>query len=381
MKVISPNYYSEFKCIGGTCIDTCCAGWEVDVDKESSSYYKSVEGEFGDKLRSLLIDLPVEDQFKLTESGRCPFLNDCNLCDIFTNLGEEHLCDTCTNFPRHITEYGSTKEIGISLSCPTAAELIMSRTEPISFVTVNDDSQVNSVNDIDPDFYFVLKEARDLAYRIVQDRNVDICDRVALFLSFSKALEKNKKKSSSLRKVIDKYSDDEYRIKKINKLKSKAFNKFKRKWKNVYGQLLVFDSLEHIKKEWVSILDKLFDTVEAVSGIGIVGSSEFEDNEKMNIEYEHLLVYYIFRYFLTAVFDDKIYEKAALAVTALNMQRLLADSIKLTGNEPYFDMRITLMRLYSKETEHSEENLSVLYDAFERDKCFSFKALLTVLYN
>ena len=34
-----------------------------------------------------------------------PFLNDKNLCDIFTEMGEECLCQTCTNFPRHIEEF------------------------------------------------------------------------------------------------------------------------------------------------------------------------------------------------------------------------------------------------------------------------------------
>ena len=33
MKIRVPEYYKDFACIGGTCIDTCCAGWEVDVDK------------------------------------------------------------------------------------------------------------------------------------------------------------------------------------------------------------------------------------------------------------------------------------------------------------------------------------------------------------
>ena len=73
MKIRVPEYYKDFSCIGGECIDTCCAGWEVDVDKKSSAYYKSVEGTFGDKLRSMLVDYPIEDRFILQEHGRCPF--------------------------------------------------------------------------------------------------------------------------------------------------------------------------------------------------------------------------------------------------------------------------------------------------------------------
>ena len=46
-----PTYFNEFACIGGACEDNCCIGWEVDIDDESLEVYKSVGGEFGDRLR------------------------------------------------------------------------------------------------------------------------------------------------------------------------------------------------------------------------------------------------------------------------------------------------------------------------------------------
>ena len=35
MKITVPDYYKDFKCIAGACEDTCCAGWQVDVDDNS----------------------------------------------------------------------------------------------------------------------------------------------------------------------------------------------------------------------------------------------------------------------------------------------------------------------------------------------------------
>lgn len=32
MKIRVPDYYDEFECIADKCTDTCCAGWQVDVD-------------------------------------------------------------------------------------------------------------------------------------------------------------------------------------------------------------------------------------------------------------------------------------------------------------------------------------------------------------
>ncbi len=41
-------------------------------------------------------------KFYMNEDGRCAFLNENNLCDIYIQLGEEALCDICTEHPRFI---------------------------------------------------------------------------------------------------------------------------------------------------------------------------------------------------------------------------------------------------------------------------------------
>lgn len=56
MEIRYPNYYKTFRCIAGACPDTCCAGWEISVDKESEKRYRKVQKttqnqEFGKKLR------------------------------------------------------------------------------------------------------------------------------------------------------------------------------------------------------------------------------------------------------------------------------------------------------------------------------------------
>ena len=56
MKIRVPDYYDEFKCIADKCTDTCCAGWQVDVDDKSFAYYKTIKGEFGDRLHSVMIE-------------------------------------------------------------------------------------------------------------------------------------------------------------------------------------------------------------------------------------------------------------------------------------------------------------------------------------
>lgn len=126
-----PEYYEKFSCIAGRCEDTCCAGWEIDIDDASYEYYMQVPGKFGERLRSSIKEYPLEDDgryemhgFILKEGKRCPFLNSDNLCDMILELGEDAICDVCTNTPRNFLEYGNAREVSISPSCAEAGRLI-----------------------------------------------------------------------------------------------------------------------------------------------------------------------------------------------------------------------------------------------------------------
>ena len=49
-----PDDYDEFACLGGKCRDSCCVGWELDIDTETADYYRTVPGEFGERLRACI---------------------------------------------------------------------------------------------------------------------------------------------------------------------------------------------------------------------------------------------------------------------------------------------------------------------------------------
>ena len=131
MRLRVPYYYKEFKCIAGACKDSCCVGWEIDIDEDTFSYYQEVEGDFGDRLRSSMA--AGEENTFVLKNGRCPFLNQENLCDICLELGEEALCQVCTEYPRFVTEYSDVTEKSLALSCEVVGELVFGRKEPIYY--------------------------------------------------------------------------------------------------------------------------------------------------------------------------------------------------------------------------------------------------------
>lgn len=127
MKHDYPAYYREFRCIAAACPDSCCQGWDVVIDSETENFYNSVQGEFGEKLREAIYTDPDGDRvFHLAAGKKCPFWGDDHLCDIFRELGEEHLCDTCAQFPRITMDYTTFTEHTLALACPEAARLILS---------------------------------------------------------------------------------------------------------------------------------------------------------------------------------------------------------------------------------------------------------------
>ena len=124
MKTLYPAYSDSFRCLPGACPDSCCRAWEICIDPDTASFYHSVPGALGEKLRSCLsVDEEGDAYFPLTE-GRCPFWDKDGLCEIHAALGEAATSTVCRQFPYFIEEYEGFTERCPSLSCPAAAELI-----------------------------------------------------------------------------------------------------------------------------------------------------------------------------------------------------------------------------------------------------------------
>ena len=134
MKIRKPEYYDSFQCIGSACRDTCCAGWEIEIDEESAERYKRVTGELGERLRASITETEEEIYFNLQAGRRCPFLNKENLCDLILDQGEEILCEICREHPRHYQWFGDYTEVGLGLCCEEAARLLFRTKGKLTFI-------------------------------------------------------------------------------------------------------------------------------------------------------------------------------------------------------------------------------------------------------
>ena len=125
MDIFTPKYYNRFVCIASNCPDSCCKDWCVDVDEDAAAYYRSLPGPLGQRLQQVLQDTE-NGTIMAIENGRCPMWRQDGLCQIQAELGHNALCKVCRDFPRLRHDYGDFAELGLELSCPESARLILS---------------------------------------------------------------------------------------------------------------------------------------------------------------------------------------------------------------------------------------------------------------
>jgi lysine-N-methylase len=283
---IHPDFYPEFHCIAGQCKHSCCIGWEIDVDEDTMEDYQQVGGAFGERLHKCIAG--EESHFVLGEGERCPFLNGENLCDIIINLGEDSLCQICADHPRFYTWLPDRVEEGLGLCCEEAARLLLSHEGSIRFLEQEEPDEEDYEAD---EGYYALLRRREKVFACLQDRTRTIQERLAAAFAIHGAeLEK----------------------------------------RNIAEDIAFLDTLEILDEHWRKLLRQW------------TPADPWPEEEA-----EHLLVYLVYRYYLSATLEqgDALFPLRFGAMTL----GVLAGLPEKSHEE--------LVRMWSAELEYSEENL------------------------
>lgn len=315
MKLRVPAFYRDFACIAGACPDSCCQGWEVDADAASMNFYRTLPPS---EIRERIFSVLDKDEygntiFRLAKQKRCPFLNADNLCDMHIAIGGEHTPYTCRTFPRFINDFGGLREMGLSFSCPVAAEMMFDPKYDFSF-----SEQVNdlppTLNDIDARLYFALLSARKTAYDLVQDLSKPLAQCLAELLDFAEELQAE-----------------------IGPLPSACAH---------LSFAKVFDNPERINPEWT-------EKVAAGAWTAPVTESHFG---------RQIAMYFLFRYFLPLGLEGDVLSAAKMAVVGVLVPACF-------GTDSW------VMHLWSKETEHSDVNMERYRRLLRTADCLTVEAL------
>ncbi len=380
-----PDYYKEFHCIADRCEDTCCAGWQIVIDKKSLKKYRRMTGDFGQVMRKKVNWLA--GTFRQDEEKRCAFLNDCNLCDLYLHEGESGFCKTCRLYPRHIEEFEGVREISLSISCPEAARILLQKKEPVTYLTYEKEGE-EEYDEFDPFLFSLLEDARKEMLAILQNRTLPLEVRTILVLGMAHDMQGriNRQELFDCFSVIEKYRGtraEEYVKEYCAQMQTKELFGLKhpdgsgeKQNRFVLTQKL-FDKLyelELLREDWDKLLLEsqvlLYAKGEAFYKKELDAFTYDEDLAKeVSIQLEQLLVYFIFTYFPGAVYDGNVFSKVQMSVYCVWMIRelWLARYLK---NDKVLDMeeRIDLTYRFSREVEHSDQNRNQVEKWMEKNR-------------
>ena len=304
MKVFAPNYYKKFSCIADKCKHSCCIGWEIDIDDETFEQYKNNNTEFGRKLNDYII---INDDcacFKLTDNDRCPFLNKNNLCEIILNLGEESLCQICSDHPRFKNFYGDKVEIGLGLTCEEAARIIINENENIELIEIDKNQEIGNIYEDEIEFFKIRNEI----FKIIE------CED-----SFESAIER----------LLDKFN-------------------IKTPKKSVYNWVDIYLKLERLDNVWSEMLERIKSTDDIQFTLPCTYKKELKN----------LLIYFIYRHLGESVYDGNFNGRLLFAIISCYMISTLC---RIGYNIE------DVARMYSSEIEYSDENLNTLIELLQNE--------------
>lgn len=319
--MITPDYYKDFKCIGGDCKNNCCCGgWEIEVDDDALTRFGKIEGEFGERVRASVND----ENIFIRKNGRCPMLSPDGLCEMVLN--GEQLCVVCDEYPRFTEYFDEYEERGISLSCEAAAEIIL-----------NNEGKLKLIGDTgkcDEDIFRLLYLARNTVFEILEDREKDIYTRIRLVLNYGEKLQ-------------DRINNNNYSVFLYEPCDISD------KKESIIPFIKFLMTLDYLSDDWTNIL-----------------SLADENCVRDEIKLERIAVYFVYRYFLKAAFDCDVLSKLkfmALSVAVINALAVPCGNIYESS------------RRYSVEVEHNEENIDMIYDEFLFNEDLSLEKIIAMI--
>ncbi|WP_443659570.1 flagellin lysine-N-methylase [Clostridium algidicarnis] len=206
LTMLTPSYMKDFKCIGQRCEESCCYGWNVDLDKKTYKKYITNQNE---KLRPLfqtMINRRHNNKsdvnyakIKMDSNKGCPFLDENKLCNIHKELGEDYMSDTCSDYPRYTRKVDGMLEQSATISCPEVARLALLNKEGIILeqIELDKNSRIFINNGLNTEGYLLANrlekyfwDIRIFNISLLQNRNYSLDDRLIIMGIIYKKIEK-----------------------------------------------------------------------------------------------------------------------------------------------------------------------------------------------
>lgn len=357
MRKCRPACYDAFHCIGSACTDTCCAGWEIDIDETSYEKYQGLTGAIRERLDREIGEEEGTHFFRLKEGRRCPLLNKDNLCDLFIEAGEEYLCDICTEHPRFYNWFGSDTEVGLGLCCEEAERLLLGSEAPMTFITEEEEAEDEEEEDVLLQPFLAVRQR---LFDILQDRSRPILQRMRDCVEAAEVVQYllDVTPEVVLGKLLTQYAAG-----KLAQAKEEADCKVAQKIPReaqveaLHELLQFYQGLEALDESWPTYLGQLEDSLEELLDSRDAFLQAYADR---SYEYEHLMVYFIYRYFMGGLYTFDVLSGVYFAVVSTLVILLCGIYEWKRQGTLDFTAQCSLIRRYSKEIEYCTENVEAI---------------------
>lgn len=374
-----PKYLKEFKCIGGECEDSCCIGWDIDIDKITFRQYYKVKDQEMKKMfqknvhNNEYCQAPDVDygKVKLKKDKRCPFLDECNYCIIQSKLGEEYLSNVCTSFPRILNKIDGYYEMSLDVSCPEAARILLLKEEGIEFeeneetlgkhiISSEIDTKSKEFKNL-PIKYF--KEIRDLSIKIIKNRNFDLNRRLYILGEFINELEEELKynyenvlkfiKEYDINSVKDPYEKDDFSY-----LLQVDFFKNTMKYLNILNEV---DSLS-FKDYTKEVMDGFNFEDDNISKYANVYIEAFEEYSKEymienSFIFENYLVNFIYNYMFPFSENQSVFDGYIMLLMRYSFIRFYLVGKYIVNKNDSKEEIVRFIQVFSKSIGHHRNYL------------------------
>ncbi|WP_431029193.1 flagellin lysine-N-methylase [Lysinibacillus sp. LZ02] len=403
--ILIPEYLNDFSCIGSTCEDTCCAGWNVTVDKKTYQTYRKVrQSGITDKLQKYVKrDRKQKDdseyaKFMLNENNKCHMMLEDGLCSIHKELGEEYLCNTCAIYPRHLTRVGGVTEKSLTLSCPEAARVVLLREEGIGFIETEEPKNTRGLmaSELTLEKHPHFWDLRIFAIQLLQSRQQPIEIRLIVLGLFIQKIEQLK--SSEFEKELPRIMED-YLCRLDNEEFIESLKNIKRNLNfqlNLARDLIRYRMTGDVTSEkYVKILQQLVD------GLGLEENADHkvDDIEKTINKYqesyknyylpfiqkqEYILENYIVNYIFKNLFPNDYnttFESYMMLVIHFTLIKLHLIGMAAKQHKLNQEMVIECVQQLAKIIEHNPSYLQGVREGMENSSYNTMGHMFVMIMN
>ncbi|MBW6409564.1 flagellin lysine-N-methylase [Clostridium weizhouense] len=376
VNIFMPKYMLDFKCINSKCTDTCCAGWDINIDEATYNKYINSDGIFKELIDGKFVKNNNEHEsfnhgfMILKDERRCPFLNSNMLCDIHGELGEENLCITCKSYPRVFNLIDNIYEKSGLSSCEEICIRAFLNKDKMEFIELEEELEEDNIEIrriIDSEAFegteSILQyfwDIRVISINIMQLREFSIEERLSILKNFYNQIEKayNEYKFIEIEEILENFNEESMNY---NLLKGLAFNENNEFYIKICDEDLIKSIRSLRLKQCVNEYREGILNKKNICQYLTKESKYFNDLKEYDYIFENYIVNQIFKDLIPFNKGKSLIKSINVLINIYRLIKAYVIGISINSNKKITDKEIVrVIQALGKDMEHNKVFVSIL---------------------